>query len=151
MSIAETVNSYLSDHHVNYELIPHRKSYSCLDSAKAAHVAKAVIVKDNEDYAMIVIPANDWIKMHAFESEVGHKYQLASEAELNNIFKDCQAGAIPALGPAYGLDTFLDEKLLTLANIYFEAGDHENLIHIHGDEFHSLLKGVRHGHFSSCH
>jgi len=156
MSIAQTVNSYLSDHHIDYELLPHRKSYSCMDSAKASHiredhVAKAVIVKDNGNYAMVVIPASGWIKMQAFQNEVGRNYKLASENELDILFKDCQQGAIPPLGPAYGLETFLDEELMSLANIYFEAGDHENLIHIHGDEFQALLKGVRHGHFSRSH
>jgi len=156
MPIAETVNSYLSDRHVKFDLVPHRKSDSCLDSAIAAHVqedhvAKAVIVKDNVGYAMIIIPASSWIKMHAFQKEIGHEYNLAREDELNNLFKDCRPGAIPALGPAYGIETFLDEQLMTLANIYFEAGDHENLIHVHGNEFHELLKGVRHGHFCSSH
>ncbi len=48
----------------------------------------------------------------------------------------------------YQLETFLDEQLTSLANVYFEAGDHEHLLHISGAAFLTLLKGVRHGHFS---
>jgi Ala-tRNA(Pro) deacylase len=42
----------------------------------------------------------------------------------------------------------MDEALTTLANVYFEAGDHEHLVHTSGDDFKHLLSGVRHGHFS---
>ena len=52
------------------------------------------------------------------------------------------------LGPAYGIETFLDEALMSLANVYLEAGDHEHLVHIGGDDFKTLLSGVRHGFYS---
>lgn len=153
MSIAETIKSYLSEHHVDIELVPHPKTYSSHDAAQAAdipddHVAKAVIVKDAQGYAMVVIPGNDWLKLKALQDEVGRDFDLADESEVDKLFSDCQPGAIPPLGPAYGLETFLDDRLTTLANIYFEAGDHENLVHINGEAMHTLLKGVRHGYFS---
>ena len=154
MSISNTVNTYLKSHHVGYELLSHPASYSCRDTAEAAHVdqdhiAKAVIVKDSWGYAMVVIPGSDWIRLHALNAETNRNFRLANENELHKLFSDCKIGAIPPLGQAYGMETYLDDRLNTLANIYFEAGDHEHLIHIHGDSFHDLFKGVRHGHF--CH
>ncbi|MDH5472188.1 MAG: YbaK/EbsC family protein [Gammaproteobacteria bacterium] len=153
MSISNTLNSYLSNQHIDYDLLSHPVTFSCRDTAKAAHInedhiAKAVIVKDRQGYAMVVIPGSDWIKVHALQNELNRDFQLAEESELHNLFTDCAKGAIPPLGQAYGLDTFLDESLNSLANIYFEAGDHEHLIHIRGDQFQKLFKGVRHGHFS---
>ncbi len=153
MSIAKTVKSYLSEHNVEFQLVPPPKTYSSRDAARAAHVsedhiAKAVVVKDAQGYAMVVIPGSDWLRLHTLQAEVDRKFELAEESAVNTLFTDCQPGAIPPLGPAYGLETFLDERLMSLANIYFEAGDHENLVHIQGESFHKLLKGVRHGHFS---
>ena len=153
MSIPETVNSYLIDHNVHYELVRHPISYSSRETAMAAHVnedhiAKAVIVKDAKGYAMVVLPGSDSIKLHGLQQEINRDFELAKEQELKKLFSDCQTGAIPPIGQAYGIETYLDERLNSLANIYFEAGDHENLVHIHGDEFHELFKGVRHGHFS---
>ena len=154
MAISKTVNSYLADHKVQYDLVPHPLSYSSRDTAKAAHVgedhiAKAVVVKDDKGYAMVVVPGSDWVKMHHLQDELDRNFELAEEAELKALFTDCDIGAIPALGQAYGIETYLDERLNSLANIYFEAGDHQNLVHVHGDAFHQLFKGVRHGHF--CH
>ena len=53
MAMADTITSYLLQHRVDYELVPHPKTYSSRDTAKAAHVAedhiaKAVIVRDEQ-------------------------------------------------------------------------------------------------------
>jgi len=153
MSISTTIKSYLTNHHVDYELVSHPKTYSSHESAQASHIpddhiAKAVIVEDNQGFAMVVIPGSDWLKLHALQEEVGRDFRVADESSIIKLFNDCQPGALPPLGPAYGLETFVDERLMTLANVYFEAGDHEHLIHIQGEALHKLLKGVRHGHFS---
>ena len=153
MAIAVTVLDYLNQHQVEIKLVPHPKTYSTLDSAEAAHVredhiAKAVIVKDSMGYAMVVIPGSNWVKFEALEKETNRDFQLADEDEIDTLFKDCESGAIPPLGPAYNIETYLDEQLTNLANVYFEAGDHNELVHVSGENFHALLKGVRHGYFS---
>jgi Ala-tRNA(Pro) deacylase len=153
MAMAKTLESYLFQHGVEYELVPHPKTYSSRDTAKAAHIAddhiaKAVIVRDEQGYAMVVIPGSHWLKLEALQQEADRDFVLAAESDATELFPDCAVGAIPPMGPAYQLETFLDERLTTLANIYFEAGDHEELVHVNRDAFHELLKGVRHGHFS---
>lgn len=153
MSMAETIKSYMAEHQIDYKLVPHPKTYTSCDSAEAAHVpddhiAKAVIVKDKLGYVMAVIPACHWLKLQAINEETNREFELAEEAEIDKIFSDCQSGAIPPLGPAYQLETFEDERLLMLANVFFEAGDHEHLVHVDGEAFHTLLKGARHGFFS---
>jgi Ala-tRNA(Pro) deacylase len=153
MAMADTIANYLLQHKVEYELVAHPKTYSSHETAKAAHVpddhiAKAVIVRDEQGYAMVVIPGSHWLKLEALQQEADREYVLAAESDATKLFPDCASGAIPPLGPAYGLETFLDERLTSLANVYFEAGDHEDLVHVSGDAFHVLLKGVRHGHFS---
>jgi Ala-tRNA(Pro) deacylase len=57
---------------------------------------------------------------------------------------------VPPLGEAYGLDMVLDASLASLANIYFEGGDHEHLVHLDGDQFNALMLGVRRGHISNA-
>lgn len=153
MSIAETIKSYMLKHQIEYELLAHPKTYSCRDSAEALHIpedhiAKAIIVKDRQGYAMVVIPGHHWLRLKTINEELGRAFELAQETEISALFSDCQSGAIPPLGPAYQLETFLDQRLLTLANLFFEAGDHEHLVHVDGAAFHALLKGVRHGYFS---
>jgi Ala-tRNA(Pro) deacylase len=76
------------------------------------------------------------------------KLALAGEDRIMRVFKDCAAGAIPPLGPAYGMKTILDDGLVALPEVYFEGGDHEELVRVDGEQFVRLLKDAPHGQFS---
>ena len=153
MAVAETVQLFLEQHSVDYDLVTHPHTGSSHETAEAAHVsedhiAKAVLVKDANDYAMVVVPASNWVEIDHLQKELDRDLHLATEDELATLFSDCEAGAVPPLGPAYGLETFLDKAIRSLAKVYFEAGDHEHLIRVTGDDFQKLLKGVRSGYYS---
>ena len=152
MAIAETVKIYLAQKAVDYTLPSHTHSGSSHETAEASHVpedhiAKAVIVKDASGYAMVVVPANSYVEMKHVRKELDRELVLVEEDEFSKLFPDCEPGAVPPLGPAYQIETFLDESLTSLSNVYLEAGDHEHLVHVNGDGFKTLLSGVRHGHY----
>ncbi|MDH5711924.1 MAG: YbaK/EbsC family protein [Gammaproteobacteria bacterium] len=153
MAIAETVKNFLQQKSVAYDLLSHPHTGSSHETAEASHIdedhiAKAVIVKDKNGYAMMLVPAINYVEMKHVRKELDRELELVEEDEFAKLFPDCEPGAVPPLGPAYQVETFLDEALTTLANIYFEAGDHEHLVHVSGDGFKTLLSGVRHGHYS---
>jgi Ala-tRNA(Pro) deacylase len=52
---------------------------------------------------------------------------------------------VPALGEAYNVPMLVDESLLRLPDVYFEGGDHEDLVHVAGDDFRALMRHARHG------
>ena len=153
MTIAATLKNYLDQQHIDYVLLSHPHSGSSHETAAAAHVpadhvAKAVVVRDAEAYFVVVIPADCWLKLEAVNTELNRILNLATEDEIAEIFTDCEVGAVPPLGDAYRIETLLDKSLTSLANVYFEAGDHEHLIHVSGDSFQTLLRGARQGFFS---
>jgi Ala-tRNA(Pro) deacylase len=156
MAIAPTVERTLAEYRVDVRLLPHPRTASTHGTATAAHVpqdhiAKAVIVKDDQGYAMVVIPGDSWIKLDALNAELNRRFQLASEPEVGGLFDDCAVGAVPPLGDAYGLETYVDDSLARLAQVYIESGDHELLAALSGSDFQALMRGVRHGHFSHEH
>ncbi len=153
MSPASTVERALAEQGIAHRLLPHPRTFSTHDTAAAAHVAedhiaKAVIVKDEQGYAMAVIPGGSWVKLDALNAETDRCFELASESEIEGLFNDCAAGAIPPLGEAYSLETFLDEALSSLGRVFFESGDHQLLVEVSGPDFQTLMRGVRHGRFS---
>ena len=152
MTIATKVKSYLDGHGVAYELIAHPTTGSSHESAEAAHVAenrvaKAVILTDGQGAVMVVIPADRLVKVHAVSSALGRELQLANESEAAGHFPDCDMGAMPPLGPAYGMETLLDEAITSRAFVIFESGDHRTLVKLSGDDFLALLEGARRGHY----
>ena len=153
MAIADIVKKFMAQKSVDYELVTHPHTGSSHETAEASHVredhiAKAVIVRDFSGYAMVVVPASNYVEMKHVRKELDRDLELVDEDELAPLFADCEPGAVPPLGLAYDIETFLDEALTTLANVYFEAGDHEHLVHVSGEDFKHLLSGVRRGHYS---
>ena len=149
MAIATTLKAYLDDHHVEYDVVNHIHSETALESAHSAHVpghqvAKAVVLEDAAGYIVSVLPSTNRLDLEWVNESLGRKLEMAPENELRDLFDDCEFGAVPALSNAYGLDVILDEQLTTASEIYIEAGDHENLIHMHGDDFFKLMEDVPH-------
>lgn len=156
MAIAQTVQKFMVQHDIDYDLMHHHLTGSSHETALAAHVpedhiAKAVVLKDDGGYSMVVVPATNWVDMDHLRKELDRDFHLATEEEIARLFSDCDPGAVPPLGPAYGIETFLDDSLESLASIYFESGDHQELVHTMGEDFQEMMSGVRHGNFSSYH
>ena len=156
MAIATTLKSYLEKHHVHYDLVEHAHSHTALESAHAAHVpshqvAKAVVLEDAHGYVVSVMPSNNRLDIEWVNESLGRHLEMAQEDELMNLFQDCNPGAVPALSNAYGLDVIWDEQLTNASEIYIEAGDHESLIHMHGDEFCKLMEEFPHNIISAGH
>ncbi len=154
MSMARTLETWLRERGVDYDLIPHPRTLSSRETADAAHVppdhiAKAVIVRDAAGkFAMAVIPGDNWLRLHTLAEAGGREFVLAAEADVDALFPDCEPGAIPPIGPAYGLETYVDEALRSLANVFFEAGDHLELVRVDGEDFPKLVPDAHWGHFS---
>ncbi|MDX5332457.1 MAG: YbaK/EbsC family protein [Gammaproteobacteria bacterium] len=153
MGISTTLKQYLDDHGIAYELVRHDPTPSANRSAEAAHIpgdrlAKAVVLEDAGHYLLAALPATHRLQLARLHHELGELVGLATEREVSALFADCAPGAVPALGPAYGMETLVDSSLDTQDDIYLEAGDHESLVHLSGAAFRNLLGKARHGDFS---
>jgi Ala-tRNA(Pro) deacylase len=108
-------------------------------------LAKAVVLEDeNAHLVMAVLPASCKLNLDDLRSRTGRMLRLATEAELRERFDDCELGAVPPIGKAYGMETILDDSLMAQPEVYFEAGDHETLVRVKTSDFVDLLEGARH-------
>ncbi len=153
MAIASTVENYLQSNRIPYMIVPHRHTSASRDTATTLHVpaqrvAKAVVLTDKKGYLMVVLPSDRHVDVLALSERLGRDLELVPEQTLATVFKDCDLGAIPPLGPAYGMPTIMDDSLVGQPEIYFEAGDHEEVICVDGEQFLVLLNEAQHGQFS---
>ncbi len=154
MAIPATVREYLEQAGVEYQVVEHPYTETSMRSAEAAHVtgedvAKGVLLKDESGYVLAVVPATHNVQVGEVQGQLGRALEPAPEGDLAIVFTDCAVGAVPALGPAYQLETITDEALRGHDRIYFEAGDHEELIQLSGGDFESLLAPSRFMRFSA--
>ncbi len=153
MAIARTILQYLTDNEVPFDVLMHPHSASSVETAHSAHVsgeflAKSVLLEDDLGYVMAVVPAVNRLDLGELHRQLNRRVGLAAEPELAGIFEDCELGALPALGQAYGVTTLVDDQLAEQPDIYFDAGDHEHLVHISGEHFAMLMSEAQFGRFS---
>ena len=156
MSIAHTIQMYLTQHQTPFDVVSHRHTVSSLRTANVAHIrasclAKAVMLEDDlarNHFILAVVPANRQVDLARLSAQAGRAMHLASEEDAAGLFADCDAGAIPALGPAYGVETLWDDSLVQQPELYFEAGDHEHLVQMKAADLGRLLQDCVHGEFS---
>jgi Ala-tRNA(Pro) deacylase len=154
MAIPVTVSEYLDKAGVAYSVVRHPFTETSMRSAEAAHVtgedvAKGVLLKDDDGYVLAVLPATHNVRIGEVQRQLDREVEAAPEEDLGIVFPDCTPGAVPALGPAYRLDTITDESLRGHEEVFFEAGDHEELIRLSGKEFESVLAGSKFMRFSA--
>ncbi len=135
----------------DYDLRPHAQSHTAAESAHKAHipeecVVKGVLLRDRRSgrYLMALTPASNRLRLGWVVPEGEQELVMAQEQELVDLFPDCELGAVPGFGQAYGLDMIWDDQLARQDELYFEAGRHDELVRIEHDEFLKLFGSYRH-------
>lgn len=149
MAIALKLRKFLADNGVAYDILSHTHTTSSMETAQSAHIsghnlAKSVILEDNDGYMMAVVPATEHVKFRKVNHALNRHMGMATETELKSLFSDCELGAIPAVGNAYSMEMVVDNNLEDCSDIYFEAGDHQELVHVTGSSFRKLMKNAQH-------
>ena len=153
MAHALTVGDFLERQHLEHELVSHARTGSSLESARAARipperVAKGVLLNADGRYLLAVTRANCYLDLDALRRQLHGSVELATAEDLESVFDDCALGAVPPLGPAYGIECIWDEQLMDEPDLYFELGDHRHLVHVRTQDYLALLDHERHGSFS---
>ena len=138
------VKEYLDKQNVPYTHHVHRTAYTAQEVAAEEHIsgkmmAKAVIVKFGDRLAMVALPASARLDLEAVRRLVGNKEaRLASELEFTGAFPDCDVGAMPPFGNLYGVSVYVDTALAEDEEIAFNAGTHQDSIHMKYADFARL-------------
>lgn len=154
MSMPSRLSNYLQRRGIQYDVMSHTHSHCSAETARTAHVAphqlaKSVVLEDDTGCVMAVVPADACVNIGAIARLLGRsELHLSDEERLCELFPDCDLGAIPAVGMAWGMDTVIDESLDDNAELYFEAGDHDMVIKMSRQQFHELMSDARRANFS---
>lgn len=152
--VAQSVQSYLHQHGVQYDVFKHPARSGSYSKAIASHVPPSQMIKsvllvdETASYLLVMIPADRMLSLYHVNKHTHRRYRLAEESEISRIFYDCTPGAIPAFGHAYQLETIIDEQLYHKSNVYVEAGDQQQVIQLSRAQFHTLTKNCERGMFS---
>ncbi len=139
------VKEFLDKQSIPYVTISHSPAYTAQGIAASAHVkgrelAKTVIIKVKGKLAMAVLPAPYKVNFDRLKAAVGDSTAtLASEHEFEELFPDCELGAMPPFGNLYGMDVYVSGSLTEDEEIAFNAGSHSELIRMAFRDFERLV------------
>jgi len=143
---AEKLKKYLDENGVEYTEINHPREYTAQQVAAVSHIpgaemAKTVMVKIKDRLAMAVLPASFRVDFPLLREVIGtDEVELAREHEFQNLFPDCDVGAMPPFGNLYNMDVYVAEKLTEGEMIAFNACTHTALIRMSYKDYARLVK-----------
>ena len=117
MSIPSRLSGYLDQRGARYEICAREPGRSSVQTARCAHVpphqlAKPVFVEDDAGCVMVALPADRNVKLALLSRLLGREHlRLADKSRVEALFADCEHGAVPALGMAWGIETVVDDEL----------------------------------------
>lgn len=148
VAIASRLKHHLEAKGLPYDMLDHAYTATASETAEVSHVpgdhlAKSILIHTEAFPFLAVVPSCHMIDLHQLQVTMDRRLGLAREDELAEIFDDCEIGAAPPVGVAYGVPTVLAREMYGLDEIWFEAGDHRSLVHMKGQHFDRLMGGAK--------
>jgi Ala-tRNA(Pro) deacylase len=150
----ERLERFLRAKGARYRTLVHHGAVTAQEQAEQSrtsgwNVAKVLIVKERDGYALAVLPAACIADLNRLKGLLGHgEIRLADIEEIRTVVPDCVPGAVPPFGELFGLRTFVDRSLLDAGEITMPGGDLATAIRMRGTEF-SRIANPRVGDFAA--
>lgn len=140
------LKDFLDKQGIRYVTIIHSPAYTAQQIAACAHIpgkelAKTVMVKIEGRMAMLVLPSNRKVVLQEVRDLLGIEHaRFASEEEFQEMFPECEIGAMPPFGNLYGMDVYVAPSLAENEEIAFNAGSHTELMKLSYKDFVRLVR-----------
>lgn len=116
------------------------REVAAAEKMPAHRMAKIVVYHGDNGYGMLLLPADYVVNFGEVLRLLGlREIRLASEAELAELFPDCELGAMPPFGNLVQMPVLVEESVADSEFIAFNAGTHRDVIHMSFADFRSLV------------
>ena len=129
LTVLERLSSFLQGQGVQFSVLQHAPVFTSEEAAAVrgtslASGAKALICKADEQFVLIVLPADRRLASKQVRKEAGVKsLRFATREEVEQL-TGLAPGSIPPFGSLFNLSTWCDSRLVEQPQINFNAGDH---------------------------
>jgi Ala-tRNA(Pro) deacylase len=146
MPVTPSVQEFLRCADVAYTVLPHARAFTARTEAAAIPVpvrnwAKVVVAFADGEPIQAVVPADCEVDFERLAELIGvPDVRLASEDELDWLYPDCEAGAMPPFGPMFHQLVFLDKLLAEDEEIVFNAGTFDDAVAMTFEDYVKLAR-----------
>jgi Ala-tRNA(Pro) deacylase len=136
-----SLETLLKQARIPYTTFRHPEAFTAQAEAAVSHVpgyswAKIVVCFADEEPILAVVPAPfmvDFEQLRVLAS--ARTLRLAREDEFRTLYPDCEPGAMPPFGNPHLQRIFVDQSLVGLPEMVFNAGTHTDAIRMHYLDF----------------
>ena len=145
MSSPLWIRKMLQLRNIPFEEFHHSEVYTSQRVAQQEHmsghrVAKVVVVMVDGSPVELILPASRHVVLERVRTILSaSQVRLASEAEMERYFKDCEVGAIPPLRHWQGVPVLMDRSLTVEGDILFQAGTHEDAMRLNFRDWYEMV------------
>jgi Ala-tRNA(Pro) deacylase len=148
MKTLDRIIAFLELKDAHYKHDRHPLSYTARETARAEHVAprsfaKVVVVHAEDGFAMAVLPADRIVDLDELRAAFGSRHlRLATERELDELFPECELGAMPPFGNGtiFELPVWVDGLLMAEETISFNAGTHRDVVQMSTEDWEQIVR-----------
>ena len=138
----------LQERGIGYEKHKHKLTYTAQRLAAEEHVsgydvAKPVVVKSGDEFTMCVLSACLRLDLKRVADLLkAPEVRLATEAEMGELFGDCDLGAEPPVGSLFGMKTIADERLCEHDYLTMQVGSHTEAVKLRRQDWEKLAEPI---------
>ena len=139
------VTDHLERLGVRFEVLPHERSETALEEARALgldpdEVLKVLVLDVESGYALAVLPASMRLDLDLTREALDDRHAtLASEKEIADVFPEFEPGALPALPSLLHVPVVVDPRVLAHRKVTFAAGVQRESVRLESER---LLRGA---------
>jgi prolyl-tRNA editing enzyme YbaK/EbsC (Cys-tRNA(Pro) deacylase) len=132
--ISPKIIAYLEKAGVPHEVISHKTVYTAYDAAqtlkrKLGEIAKSLLVKADQDYFVVILPADHNLDIKKLQAAIGKQTKKAIKVikipggEVVEQITKTKNQALTAFGGLHNLPVIVDENLAKIKKAIFSAGN----------------------------
>jgi Ala-tRNA(Pro) deacylase len=138
--------NYLRDSGVRYSHSVHPWAETAMETADAERIlahefAKCVVYFCETGFGMAVIPADQFVDVAGLARLLGATFlRLADEAEMAELFPNCELGAMPPFGNVYNMPVVVDREVAARKFIAFAIGSHRDVVRMAFADYDDIVR-----------
>ena len=150
MPVAVKLSQFLSRQNIFVREIHHERVNSLASAVNQARVVADVTLKselliDTKGVVRVVVPFPSSLDIDAVNQVMNRNFQPLTLPQSDRLFTDCETGAHPPVGAAYGMPVIVDDSLLSQDLFYIQSGCNTTLLQMDGQAFRASIAGAAKG------
>ncbi len=146
-----SIREFLRNQSVPFTALLHAPAMSAARLARSVHVpgqqvAKGVLVRSGTAYVLAVLPSTHRVDLDRLAIALDRNpadLRIATEDEVEQIFADCERGALPPFGHLYGMITVVDASLASVGELVIEGNTRHEGIRLRYRDYEAVEAPLR--------